>query len=57
MFLGCKILILPKSNQIYPNLTTYDYDQISPQFCPNFTLILPKYAQIQSNLPKSKHFA
>jgi len=39
-FWGCKILILPKSYQICPNLFTFS--QISPQFCPNFAFILPK---------------
>jgi len=32
MFWGCKILIVPKSNQIFPNLITFV--EISLQFCP-----------------------
>jgi len=45
MFLGCKILILPKSNQIYPNLNHFwpnmlSFAQISPKF---FFLLFVKY--------------
>jgi len=39
MFLEMQVLILPKSNQICPNLTTFA--QISLHFCPNPT----KFAQ------------
>jgi len=59
IFWGCKILILPKSNQICPNLITFA--QISPQFCPNlftfgFALIWLNFAQILPNLPKFNQF-
>jgi len=40
MFLGCKILIMLKSNQICSNFITFA--QISLQFCPNFASILSK---------------
>jgi len=51
MFCGCKILILPKSNQICPNLNLFCTN--FAQICPNFAQILPEFAQI---LPKKINF-
>jgi len=44
MFWGCKILILPKSNQICPNLIAFA--QILLQVSPNFASIFSKSNQI-----------
>jgi len=43
-FWGCKILILPKSNQMCSNFITFA--QILPHFCANFALMLLKFNQI-----------
>jgi len=44
MFWGIQGLILPKSNQICPNLITFS--QMSPQFCPKSDHFYPNFAQI-----------
>jgi len=50
---GDVILILPKSNQLCPNLITFAH--ISLQFCTNFAQILPNFPNLINFA--QKHFA